>query len=129
MSVPTYLFHSLPLKLPNKEMDFPFPPLKLPNKIMKEYSKIILFIFFFPFYLIPSSQTRANSIYKTTHFVNLGCNVIRSCVDLLFYVLRNCPTKRRCFKGTLSVRFWWNCFLRILGMSWIGNILCFVLWF
>ena len=64
MSVPSYPFHSLPLKLqnkrmnflfsslklPNKGMDFPFPPLKLPNKRMKEYSKIILFI---PFHSIP----------------------------------------------------------------------------
>ena len=46
MSVHFYSFHFLPLKLPNKGMDFPFLPLKLPNKGMKEYSKIILFIFF-----------------------------------------------------------------------------------
>ena len=32
MSVLFYPFHSLPLKLPNKGMDFPFPPLKLLNK-------------------------------------------------------------------------------------------------
>ena len=48
MSVPSYSFHSLPLKLPNKGIDFPFPPLKLPNKGMEEYSKIILFIPFPP---------------------------------------------------------------------------------
>ena len=47
MSVPSYPFHSLLLKLPNKEMDFPFPPLKLSNKGRKEYSKIILFIHFY----------------------------------------------------------------------------------
>ena len=46
MSVHFYSFHFLPLKLLNKGMDFPFLPLKLPNKGMKEYSKIILFIFF-----------------------------------------------------------------------------------
>ena len=46
MSVPSSSFHSLPLKLPNKGIDFPFPPLKLPNKGMKEYSKMILFIHF-----------------------------------------------------------------------------------
>ena len=46
MSVPSYLFHSLPLKLSNKKMDFSFPPLKLPNKKTKEYSKIIIFISF-----------------------------------------------------------------------------------
>ena len=46
MSVSSYLFHSLSLKLPNKEIDFPFLPLKLPNKGRKENSKIILFINF-----------------------------------------------------------------------------------
>ena len=46
MSVPFYAFHSLLLKLPNKEIDFPFPPLKLPNKEREEYYKIILFISF-----------------------------------------------------------------------------------
>ena len=46
MSVPSYPFHSLLLKLPNKRMDFPFPPLKLPNKGRGKYSKIILFILF-----------------------------------------------------------------------------------
>ena len=46
MSVPSYPFHSLPLKLPNMGIDFPFPPLKLLNKGMEEYSKIILFIYF-----------------------------------------------------------------------------------
>jgi len=49
MSVPSYPFNSLSLKLPNKEMDFPFPPLKLTNKRREEYSKIILFI---PFHFI-----------------------------------------------------------------------------
>ena len=48
MSVPSYPFHSLPLKLSNKEMNFPFLPLKLPNKGMEEYSKMIFF-YFFPF--------------------------------------------------------------------------------
>ena len=46
MSVSSYAFHSFSLKLPNKGMNFPFPPLRLPNKGMKEYSKIILFIHF-----------------------------------------------------------------------------------
>ena len=50
MSVLFYSFYSLPLKLPNKEMGFPFPPLKLSNKGMEEYSKIIIFI---PFNSIP----------------------------------------------------------------------------
>ena len=46
MSGLSYPFHSLPLKLPNKGMDFSFPPLKLSNKEMEEYSKIIIFIRF-----------------------------------------------------------------------------------
>ena len=46
MSVPSYSFHSLPFKLPNKGMSFLFPPLKLPNKGREEYSRIILFIHF-----------------------------------------------------------------------------------
>ena len=50
MSVPSYPFYSILLKLPNKGMNFPFPPLKLPNKEMEEYSKMILFI---PFHSIP----------------------------------------------------------------------------
>ena len=47
MSVSSYLFHFLPLKLLNKGMSFPFPPLKLPNKGREKYSKIILFIHFY----------------------------------------------------------------------------------
>ena len=46
MSVPSYSFHSLPLKLSNKRMDFSFTPLKLPNKGEEEYSKIIIFVHF-----------------------------------------------------------------------------------
>ena len=42
MSVPSYQFHSLILKLQNKGMSFSFPPLKLPNKRKEEYSKIFL---------------------------------------------------------------------------------------
>ena len=45
MSVSSYSFYSLPLKLQNKGMHFPFPSLKLSNKEMEEYYKIIfLFI-------------------------------------------------------------------------------------
>ena len=67
MSVPSYSFHFLPLKLPNKGMSFPFSPLKLINKgmsfplsplkllnkEMEEYYKIILSI---PFYSILSNE-------------------------------------------------------------------------
>ena len=55
MSVPFYPFHSLPFKLLNKGMNFPFLPLKLPFKRREEYSKIILFI---PFYSIPFSPPK-----------------------------------------------------------------------
>ena len=52
MSVHSYPFHSLPFKLPNNGMGFPFPSLKFPNKGMKEYSKMILSI---PFHsLLPN---------------------------------------------------------------------------
>ena len=46
MSVPSYPFHSLPLKLPNKGMNLSFTPLKLSNKGNEEYSKNIPFILF-----------------------------------------------------------------------------------
>ena len=55
MSVPSYLFHSLLVKLLNKGMGFTFPPLKLPNKGREEYSKMIRFI---PFHSIPSFQKK-----------------------------------------------------------------------
>jgi len=55
MHVPSYQFHSLSLKLPNKGIDFPFSPLKLPNKGWEKYSKIILFI---NFYSIPFSPPK-----------------------------------------------------------------------
>ena len=57
MSVLSYPFHSLSLKLSNKGMDFPFPPLKLPNRRMEEYSKIILFIHFFSIPFPPPKPT------------------------------------------------------------------------
>ena len=52
MSVPSYPFHSLPFKLPNKGMDFPFPlsPLKLLNKGMEEYSKLLFLFISIQFY-------------------------------------------------------------------------------
>ena len=46
MSIPSYPFYSLSLKLPNKGMNFSFPLLKLSNKRNEEYSKMILFIHF-----------------------------------------------------------------------------------
>ena len=59
LSILSYPFHSLPLKLLNKRMYFPFPPLKLPNKGMKEYSKIILFIHFHS--LIPNEALNSQT--------------------------------------------------------------------
>ena len=57
MSVPSNPFHSLPLKLSNKGMSFPFAPLKLSNKGMEEYSKIILFIPFHSILFPPPKRT------------------------------------------------------------------------
>ena len=47
MSVSSYPFYYLSLKLSNKVMNFPFIPLKLPNKGREEYSNIIPFISFY----------------------------------------------------------------------------------
>ena len=67
MSVPSYSFHSFPLKFQNKRMSFPFIPLKHSNKIMKKYSKMILFISFHS--LLPNEPLMYNllnlSIMKT----------------------------------------------------------------
>ena len=60
MNVHSYPCHSFLFKLPNKRMNFPFPPLKLPNKGNEEYSKIIHFI---PLHFIPSSQTRPKGTF------------------------------------------------------------------
>ena len=57
MSVLSYPFYSLLLKLPNKRMKFPFPPLKLSNKEREEYSKIILFIHFHPILFTSSKRS------------------------------------------------------------------------
>ena len=54
----SYPFHSLPLKLSNKGIGFPFLPLKLPNKGRKEYSKMILFI---PFHSPPPNEALKKS--------------------------------------------------------------------
>ena len=56
MSILSYPFHSLPLKLPNKGMNFSVPTLKLPNKGKEEYSKIIIFIHFHSIPFSPLKQ-------------------------------------------------------------------------
>ena len=61
MSAPSYPFHFLLLKLPNKRMGFPFPPLKLPNKEIEEYSKIILFI---PFHSLLPNEVSDKSVCR-----------------------------------------------------------------
>ena len=53
MSIPSYPFNFLLLKLPNNGMSFPSPPLKLPNKGREEYSKMILFIPFHSISFLP----------------------------------------------------------------------------
>ena len=44
MSIPSYPFYSLPLKLQNKGISFPFPPLKLPNKEIEEFNENVKYI-------------------------------------------------------------------------------------
>ena len=61
MSVLSYSFHSFPLKLPNKEIEFPFSPLKLPNKGKEGYFKITLLIHLH-FILFPPSK----GVFKET---------------------------------------------------------------
>ena len=62
MSVLSYTFYFLLLKLSNKGINFSLPLLKLLNKKIEEYSKIIIFIHFhtIPFSLKP----RLNKILK-----------------------------------------------------------------
>ena len=69
MSILSYPFHSLPLKLTNKGMDFPFPPLKLPNKRKEKYSKIIFLFFSIPFhFLLPNKSLVSNRIFSLLNY-------------------------------------------------------------
>ena len=110
MSVPSYSFHSLSLKLPNKEMSFSFPPNKLLNKGREEYSKMILFIHFHSIPFPPSKRSlnefliqnlinkffkkvflfsfMANSKkYPSKRFSSSICNVYINCIYIkLFYM-------------------------------------------
>ena len=56
MSIPSYPFHSLSLKLSNNKMNFSFSPLKLPNKGREKYSKNIIFISFHSIPFPPPKQ-------------------------------------------------------------------------
>ena len=68
MSVPSYSFHSLSLKLSNKGMNFPFLLLKLLNKRREEYSKIIFFIHFLSILFPPPKRgLRVVSPFQRSH--------------------------------------------------------------
>ena len=80
MSIPSYPFHSLPLKLPNKGMSFTFSPLKLPNKRKEEYSKIILFISFHSISFPPPKRDLRDlpdTIYKLQQLQDLSIPTTR----------------------------------------------------
>ena len=64
MSVPSYSFHSLILKLLNKGINFSFLPLKLPNKGREEYSKMILLISFHSISFIPPKRSLSLRVHK-----------------------------------------------------------------
>ena len=68
--VSSYPFHSLLLILPNKGIDFPFPPLKLSNKRRKEYYKIFLFIHFYSI-SFPLPKRRLRTSINMTLFLIL----------------------------------------------------------
>ena len=59
MNIPSYPFHFLSLKLPNKIINFSFSSLKLSNKGREKYSKIIIFILFH-FISFPSPKRGLN---------------------------------------------------------------------
>ena len=61
MSVSSYSFYSLPLKLQDKGMHFPFPSLKLSNKEIEEYYKIIFL--FISIHSIPPPKQGPSSLY------------------------------------------------------------------
>ena len=77
MSVFSYSFHSVPLKLSNKGMDFLFPPLKLPNKGIEEYFKMILFISFHS--LLPKEA------------LSNGCSLQKTPFHASLFFLELCP--------------------------------------
>ena len=67
MSVPSYPFHFLSLKLPNKGMDFPFPLLKLPNKRREKYSKLF-FLFLSISFPPPKRSLRKEPLIQNLDF-------------------------------------------------------------
>ena len=90
MSVPSYPFHSLPLKLLNKGINFSFPPLKLLNKGREEYSKIIIFIHFHSIPFPPKRDlSKSNTVSNFVQVTVLLC---------LHYIVR-------WFANTLTLEF------------------------
>ena len=78
MSVPSFPFHSLLLKLPNKEMRFSFSLLKLPNKKREEYSKMIIFIYFRSLRLrLGVHKGMEWNDYKGMEMNGMECNVFK----------------------------------------------------
>ena len=96
MSVSSYLFHSLPFKLLNKRINFPFPLLKLSNKRREEYSKSILFIHLHSI-LFPSSKHVINFLRPCYQFSSK--HILRPCHQFskinVFYFLKEVSRKQR----------------------------------
>ena len=76
MSVLSYQFHSLLLKLPNKGISFSFPLLKLPNRGIKEFSKMILFIPFYSIQFLPPKQSLGFVRFRDLGFVKFQFPII-----------------------------------------------------
>ena len=102
MSVPSYPFHSILLKLPNKGMSFSFPPLKLTNKEIEEYSKIILFILFRSILFPPPKRGLGNFIYK--HKYN-KCLIIITRSTKISYLDKNLERETYFLKGKIIISF------------------------
>ena len=102
MSVPSYPFHSILLKLPNKGMSFSFPPLKLPNKGIEEYFKCILFILFHSIPFPPPKQGLGNFIYK--HKYNKYLIIITTSTKIS-YLDKNLERETYFLKGKIIISF------------------------
>ena len=102
MSVSSYPFYSLPLKLPNKRMSFSFILLKLPNKGREEYYKIILFILFHSISFTHSKQGQAivkNSFYKNFNIIFME-NIKKKLVIFFFFYHKK--FLNQCLKASIT---------------------------
>ena len=79
MSIPSYSFNSLPLKLLNKGMDFLFPPLILPKR--EEYSKIILFIHFYSISFPPPKRGHKKIHIDTFRQTLITTTITKICLE------------------------------------------------